>query len=49
MRVAFELSAKGFNTQPPEGGCKRVFVVASARPRFNTQPPEGGCPNPVVG
>ena len=33
----------GFNTQPPEGGCRpvgKLFAVASS---FNTQPPEGGC------
>ena len=34
---------KGFNTQPPEGGCGRpTFAVCSSN-GFNTQPPEGGC------
>ena len=44
--VSLDLPHKpsGFNTQPPEGGCKigqrnNQIVVH----RFNTQPPEGGC------
>ena len=33
-----------FNTQPPEGGCRRPAPCRRpARSRFNTQPPEGGC------
>ena len=31
-----------FNTQPPEGGWKRIRVFNSLNKRFNTQPPEGG-------
>ena len=38
----------GFNTQPPEGGCKQGAVSAQVMRCFNTQPPEGGCrPVPV--
>ena len=31
-----------FNTQPPEGGWKRLTQDALGRTGFNTQPPEGG-------
>ena len=35
-----------FNTQPPEGGCSRVYPKSQLhRYGFNTQPPEGGCLN----
>ena len=34
---------KSFNTQPPEGGCKRTCVIHKVALGFNTQPPEGGC------
>ena len=34
---------RGFNTQPPEGGCRRGPPVSRAGAGFNTQPPEGGC------
>ena len=34
---------RGFNTQPPEGGCPTAFSSANQLIRFNTQPPEGGC------
>ena len=33
----------GFNTQPPEGGCKRPRWLIDSWRSFNTQPPEGGC------
>ena len=33
----------GFNTQPPEGGCRFLNIVGIAFISFNTQPPEGGC------
>ena len=33
-----------FNTQPPEGGCRRGFAGLHRTGCFNTQPPEGGCP-----
>ena len=33
----------GFNTQPPEGGCKGVSMNFCTPFGFNTQPPEGGC------
>ena len=32
-----------FNTQPPEGGWRRVGQAVQHRRGFNTQPPEGGC------
>ena len=32
----------GFNTQPPEGGWRRIRTPPSERRSFNTQPPEGG-------
>ena len=32
----------GFNTQPPEGGCKAGERGDSGSFSFNTQPPEGG-------
>ena len=31
-----------FNTQPPEGGWLRPFLIRLSNVRFNTQPPEGG-------
>ena len=35
---------RGFNTQPPEGGCLQYCDKARlANVCFNTQPPEGGC------
>ena len=34
----------GFNTQPPEGGCKLSIMCGICVMSFNTQPPEGGCP-----
>ena len=34
---------RGFNTQPPEGGCVRSADLILRMIRFNTQPPEGGC------
>ena len=36
--------SQGFNTQPPEGGCRASSRSSAAPPSFNTQPPEGGCP-----
>ena len=33
----------GFNTQPPEGGCKNQTTLYIKVTGFNTQPPEGGC------
>ena len=33
----------GFNTQPPEGGCKNPIIARVQIKCFNTQPPEGGC------
>ena len=33
----------GFNTQPPEGGCRFFRVLFLWMRSFNTQPPEGGC------
>ena len=33
----------GFNTQPPEGGCKYRCGTLPTSSSFNTQPPEGGC------
>ena len=33
----------GFNTQPPEGGCRAVIDNMWDIVCFNTQPPEGGC------
>ena len=33
----------GFNTQPPEGGCKHTRKFKRFTDSFNTQPPEGGC------
>ena len=42
MRWRVRLSAC-FNTQPPEGGCPKVFMMPSSIGCFNTQPPEGGC------
>ena len=37
------LRARGFNTQPPEGGCIQTQHNSSRKTCFNTQPPEGGC------
>ena len=34
---------RGFNTQPPEGGCQSEFLIIYWARSFNTQPPEGGC------
>ena len=34
---------QGFNTQPPEGGCKTLPRACCKNTSFNTQPPEGGC------
>ena len=34
---------EGFNTQPPEGGCKMGLEVSQSGGSFNTQPREGGC------
>jgi len=39
------LVQRGFNTQPPEGGCLSASTVHSTKQCFNTQPPEGGCCN----
>ena len=36
------LFRQGFNTQPPEGGWKRLFLQPFCFVCFNTQPPEGG-------
>ena len=33
----------GFNTQPPEGGCRPAQRPLLLGVCFNTQPPEGGC------
>ena len=33
----------GFNTQPPEGGCRSAVRSLFIKQCFNTQPPEGGC------
>ena len=35
--------AKGFNTQPPEGGWTASKTSWAIPCGFNTQPPEGGC------
>ena len=35
----------GFNTQPPEGGCRAIQGERRKHCSFNTQPPEGGCPH----
>ena len=40
--------ARRFNTQPPEGGCKRRLSPRLYNDSFNTQPPEGGCPPPAA-
>ena len=41
----FRDDRRGFNTQPPEGGCKlSQNIVNEVIDSFNTQPPEGGCP-----
>ena len=37
------LTIISFNTQPPEGGCKRIVYNRRQVKGFNTQPPEGGC------
>ena len=34
---------RGFNTQPPEGGCIQIPRQKAVFQCFNTQPPEGGC------
>ena len=39
----FQIFPKGFNTQPPEGGCASVPPAIFSTFGFNTQPPEGGC------
>ena len=36
-------SEASFNTQPPEGGCRRWILSDNRQKSFNTQPPEGGC------
>ena len=36
----------GFNTQPPEGGCRARREQRARYRGFNTQPPEGGWPMP---
>ena len=41
--IFFEDFKRGFNTQPPEGGCNVISVSRSGMSSFNTQPPEGGC------
>ena len=41
--IRFLLIIFGFNTQPPEGGCRNETSQALSKKRFNTQPPEGGC------
>ena len=41
--VSYFGSARCFNTQPPEGGCKTPVRVRTGVSCFNTQPPEGGC------
>ena len=41
MAAIFILSCR-FNTQPPEGGWRIVFVRLYRIAGFNTQPPEGG-------
>ena len=45
--AGFQLSeinnGNGFNTQPPEGGCKQKMIAPPKIICFNTQPPEGGC------
>ena len=38
---------RGFNTQPPEGGCTQKAVRKAQKNCFNTQPPEGGCQRQV--
>ena len=40
---SFPGSIRGFNTQPPEGGCSKGFGALPTTNCFNTQPPEGGC------
>ena len=37
------MSVRGFNTQPPEGGCENGAENGNSKKCFNTQPPEGGC------
>jgi len=39
----------GFNTQPPEGGCKSAANQRNPMGGFNTQPPEGGCVRLIPG
>ena len=39
----YQSSNLRFNTQPPEGGCLRIFSFMFIIQSFNTQPPEGGC------
>ena len=35
--------SQSFNTQPPEGGCRKIHADRILNLGFNTQPPEGGC------
>ena len=42
-RAPFAGCRYGFNTQPPEGGCKIKQPLTTQSFSFNTQPPEGGC------
>ena len=42
-RRTIRMDKRGFNTQPPEGGCARTEKRGVMDWRFNTQPPEGGC------
>ena len=48
MRSILEVKIWGFNTQPPEGGCRYAICQRDAEVGFNTQPPEGGCLNDIV-
>ena len=44
VQSLMRLPAPCFNTQPPEGGCIRLWWCAGWQYIcFNTQPPEGGC------
>ena len=42
LKNALPPAHRGFNTQPPEGGCDDVAAIAAHYDSFNTQPPEGG-------
>ena len=41
--ISMSVGDAGFNTQPPEGGCRCMTKQSWKYGSFNTQPPEGGC------